>query len=193
MTRAAGQPAPAAEFRVVAGVFTSRVDGVRPGDWDLPAPVPGWTARDVVGHLIGWLPELLGGPVAAGLPGIDSDPAGAWHGHSAAVQQLLDAPDTHQRRLTNPHIGEIAVDDAITIYYTTDVFLHTWDLARATGQDDQLDEGRCAQLLDGMRAMEAAMRTSGQYGPAFPVPHDASVQDRLIGFIGRDPAWRPGQ
>jgi hypothetical protein len=35
------------------------------------------------------------------------------------------------------------------------------------------------------------MRASGQFGPAVPVPDDAPVQDRLIGFIGRDPAWRP--
>jgi len=73
------------------------------------------------------------------------------------------------------------------------VFLHTWDLARATGQDDQLDPDRCAQLLSGMGSAEDAMRTSGQYGPAFDVPDDASVQDRLIAFIGRDPGWRPGQ
>ncbi len=27
---------------------------------------------------------------------------------------------------------------------------HTWDLSRATGQDDRLDLGFCAQLLGGM-------------------------------------------
>lgn len=184
---------PAAEFRQVAGVFTARVDGVRPGGWAAPAPVPGWTARDVVGHLIGWLPELLGGPVTDDLPNPGVDPGGAWRAHCLAVQRLLDDPDIHQRRLTNPHIGEVAVDDAINTYYTTDVFLHTWDLARATGQDDQLDPERCAELLDTMRPIEDLLRSSGQYGPAFSVPDGASVQDRLIGFIGRNPGWRPGQ
>jgi hypothetical protein len=24
-----------------------------------------------------------------------------------------------------------------------------------------------------------------------PVPDDAPVQDRLMAFVGRDPAWRP--
>jgi hypothetical protein len=35
------------------------------------------------------------------------------------------------------------------------------------------------------------LRDSGQYGPAVPVPDDAPVADRLMGFVGRDPAWQP--
>lgn len=31
----------------------------------------------------------------------------------------------------------------------------------------------------------------GQYGPRVQIRDDAAVQDRLIGFIGRDPAWSP--
>jgi hypothetical protein len=70
--------------------------------------------------------------------------------------------------------------------------MHTWDLARATGQDDTLDPEYSAELLEGMIPYEEAMRTSGQYGPRVPVPDDAPVQDRMLGFIGRDPHWRPG-
>ena len=69
--------------------------------------------------------------------------------------------------------------------------MHTWDLARATGQDDTLDPERCAAMLAGMEQMEDAIRGSGQYGPRFPVAEDADVQARLLGFIGRDPGWRP--
>ena len=42
-----------------------------------------------------------------------------------------------------------------------------------------------------MEPIDELLRTSGQYGPRVPVPDDARAQDRLIGFIGRDPAWRP--
>jgi len=48
---------PAQRHRVVAGAFTDRVRGTR--SWDAPAPVAGWTARDVVGHLIEWFPAFL--------------------------------------------------------------------------------------------------------------------------------------
>jgi hypothetical protein len=40
-----------------------------------------------------------------------------------------------------------------------------------------------------MRPIEQVLRDSGQYGPAVPVPDDAPVVDRLMGFVGRDPAW----
>ena len=50
---------PAQEFRSVAGTFTDRVRGAT--DWDAPAPVAGWTARDVVRHLVEWFPSFLEG------------------------------------------------------------------------------------------------------------------------------------
>ena len=68
--------------------------------------------------------------------------------------------------------------------------MHTWDLARASGQDDTLDADTCAAMLAGMQPMDEVLRASGQYGPKVPVPADAPVQDQLIGFIGRDPGWR---
>ncbi len=42
-----------------------------------------------------------------------------------------------------------------------------------------------------MEPIEEMMRPSGQYGARVPVPDDADVADRMLGFIGRDPAWRP--
>lgn len=183
---------PADRHRQVAGAFTARVEGAR--DWDAPAPVDGWTARDVVRHLVEWLPGFLAGGSGVALPpgpGADVDPVGAWRAHTAAVQAVLDDPATPRRMLSNPHIGEVPLDRAIDRFYTSDVFLHTWDLARATGQDDRFDPGFCARLLGGMEPMEQMIRASGQYGPRVAVPGNADAQTRLLGFIGRDPRWRP--
>ena len=66
--------------------------------------------------------------------------------------------------LSNPHIGDVPLDRAVSQFFTGDVFMHTWDLARATGQDDTLDPARCAELLAGMEPIEDMMRGSGQYG-----------------------------
>jgi uncharacterized protein (TIGR03086 family) len=181
---------PAAEYREVAGVFTARVDGVPADGWDAPTPVQGWVARDVVSHLIEWLPGVLGFPVAE-VPPVADDPVLAWHTHSDGVRRLLEDPQSSQRLITNPHFGELPLGTVINMLYTPDVFMHTWDLARATGQDDRLDPQRCAAGLAASESMEQAMRSSGQFGPRVPVPDDASPQDRLIGFIGRDPNWRP--
>ena len=77
--------------------------------------------------------------------------------------------------------------EAVDRFYTADVFMHTWDLARATGQDETLDPERCAAMLEGMEPMDELLRSSGQYGPRVPVPDDADPQTKLLAFIGRDP------
>jgi uncharacterized protein (TIGR03086 family) len=181
---------PAERHRQVSQEFTDRVRGAR--SWDAPAPVAGWTARDVVRHLIEWLPPFLAAGSGIRLPAgrsVDDDPAAAWQTHCDAVQALLDDPATAGRVLANPHIGELPLDRAIDQFYTADVFMHTWDLARATGQDDRLDQDFCAQLLAGMEPMEEIIRSSGQYGPRVPVKERTDRQTRLLGFIGRDPEW----
>jgi uncharacterized protein (TIGR03086 family) len=183
---------PAERHRQIAGGFTDRVRGAK--QWDGPAPVPDWVARDVVRHLVDWLAAFLAGGAGVELPkgpGVDDDPVSAWQVHCTAVQALLDDPETPNRSLVNPHIGTIPLDQAIDRFYTSDVFMHTWDLARATGQDDRLDLDFCAQLLAGMMPIDEILRSSGQYGPSVPTPDDADAETRLIGFIGRDPFWTP--
>ena len=81
---------PAERHRQVAGAFTERVLGTR--DWDAPAPVAGWLARDVVRHLTEWFPAFLAAGAGVQLAhgsSVDDDPAGAWLVHSGAVQALL--------------------------------------------------------------------------------------------------------
>lgn len=183
---------PAERHRQVAAGFTNRVQGA--AHWDAPSPVAAWTARDVVRHLVEWLPPFLAAGASVELPkgpSVDDDPVAAWQEHCAGVQALLDDPKTAQRSLVNQHIGEIPLDRAIDQFYTSDVFMHTWDLARATGQDDRLDPDQCAVLLAGMEQMEDLIRASGQFGERVPTPEDADPQTRLLGFIGRDPRWSP--
>lgn len=182
----------AERHRQVAGLFTERVHGTR--FWDAPSPVAGWVARDVVRHLTQWLPGFLSAGAAIELsrgPSVDDDPVAAWQIHCDAVQGVLDDPATADRVLANPNTGALPVDRAIDRFYTADVFMHTWDLARATRQDDRLDPDFCLQLLAGMEQMEGAMRSSGHYGRRIEVPDDADPQTRLLGFIGRDPFWKP--
>lgn len=179
--------APAARHRAVTAGFTARVRGA--SDWDAPAPVAGWRARDVVAHLVEWFPDFL--TSATGLvldrgPSPKEDPVVAWQVHTDAVQRLLDGPEA-ATPFRHPVVGEMPLPTAIDRFYTTDVFLHTWDLARATGQDERLDPQTCAELLAEMVPMEELIRSSGQYGPRVPVPPDADAQTRLLGFIGREP------
>ena len=117
------------------------------------------------------------------------DPVAAWPHQADAVQAVLEQQG--EEEFTHPRAGTHRLADAVDRFYTADVFMHSWDLARATGQDVALDEDQAATLLEGMRPIESLLRSSGQYGAAVPVPEDALVVDRLMGFVGRDPDWRP--
>jgi uncharacterized protein (TIGR03086 family) len=180
---------PAARHEVVAGEFT-RLVAATP-DWSAPAPVDGWTARDVVDHLVTWFPGFLaaGGIDLPAGPAVAQDPLAAWQHQAGAVQALVE--ERGEESFTHPYAGTHRLVDAVDQFYTADVFMHSWDLARAGGQDPDLDEDQAAMMLAGMQPIEGLLRDSGQYGPAVPVPDDAPVVDRLMGFIGRDPAWRP--
>ena len=181
---------PADDHRRIAADFTATVEGVAPAAWDQPAPPEGWVARDVVRHLVEWFPAFLHSAVGIRLPAgpsVDDDPVAAWRAQADAVQELLDDPAAAAREYDLPHIGRMSLGQAVAMIYIGDVFLHRWDLARATGQDERLDADRCAEMLGGMLPMDEALRQSGHYGPRVDVPDDADVQTKLLAFIGRTP------
>jgi uncharacterized protein (TIGR03086 family) len=180
----------AEDHREVAGAFTKTVDETPAAAWDAPAPPEGWVARDVVRHLVEWLPAFLVGSAGIALPAgpsVDDDPVGAWRVHTAGVQALLDESSSAARECDFPHIGRMTLGQAIAMIYTPDVFMHRWDLARATGQAETLDPQRCAEMFEGMEPMDEVLRQSGQYGPRIEVPDDADAQTKLLAFIGRTP------
>ncbi len=49
----------AQRWRTVADGFGARVDAVPDGGWERPTPCEGWVARDVVAHLVEWIPPAL--------------------------------------------------------------------------------------------------------------------------------------
>jgi len=183
---------PADEHREIAGRFTRLVQAVPDEAWDSPSPVPDWRARDVVGHLVEWFPGFLSafaGVEFAPCPSVDDDPVAAWKALDDQVQALLEDPASAERTVTIPHADPMPLPQAVLQFFTGDVFMHSWDLARATGQDATLDPERCEVMVKGMEPIEELMRSSGQYGPRVEVPADADPQTRLLAFIGRDPAW----
>jgi uncharacterized protein (TIGR03086 family) len=179
----------AERYRTVADGFTRRVEGVPEGRWDDPAPCEGWVARDVVRHVVEWMPGFFQGAlvVDASAPSPDDDPVGAWRALDAAFRAGLVDPDLVGREIetaAGTHAFEVAVDT----FCTGDLLVHTWDLARATGQDEALDATEVHRNLEGMLSFdEDLLRNSGHYGPRVEVPADADEQTRLIAYTGRQP------
>ncbi|MCU1345037.1 MAG: hypothetical protein JWL70_1303 [Acidimicrobiia bacterium] len=180
----------AERYRRVAGRFTELVNEVPKAAWDQPAPCEGWLARDVIGHLVEWIPAFLlsaGGPPLPAGPSVDDDPGGAWTTLNDAIQSLLDDPVASATQISHPYAGVHRLDDAIGTFFLGDIFIHTWDIARATGLDETLDADVVHDMLTAMEPMDEMLRMGGQYGPKVAVPADADEQTRLIAFTGRRP------
>ncbi len=177
-------------YRRVAAEFTVRARGVPEGAWENPAPCEGWVARDIVRHMVEWMPPMLYDGTGIELPtgpSVDDDPVGAWLVLSDGLQAVLDEPDAADRQFSHPRAGDHPLDQAIAMFFLGDVLLHTWDLARATGQDETLLPEEVEPMFAGMEPLDEMLRQSGQFGPRVAVPDDADEQTKLIAFTGRRP------
>lgn len=177
-------------WRTLSDQLAATIDAVPADRWDDPSPCPGWRARDVVGHLVAWMPGLYLG--SAGLPPLDApsveaDPVGAWRATDGAVYALLTDPELARRPTSSP-AGEMSLEDLIAMTGLMDLLVHRWDLARATGQDETLDPDEVEQFAAGLDpAMTEPMVASGHYQPPVLVADDADDQTRLLAFTGRRP------
>ncbi len=177
-------------YRTVAGTFTDVAIAVPADAWDNPAPCEGWVARDVVRHLVEWIPPFLESGADVDLPSgpsVDEDPVGAWNVLSDSLQSLLDDQEIATSEFRHEVAGRHTMEDAIAMFCMNDVLIHTWDLARATGGDETLDADEVHRMLSGVEPYDEMLRTSGHYGPRVAVPDDADEQTKLIAFMGRQP------
>jgi uncharacterized protein (TIGR03086 family) len=174
-------------FRRVAADFTTRVDAISPDGWDADAPCEGRVARDVVRHLVEWVPWWVGEGTDHSLTvtaSVDDDPAAAW----AQLQALLDRPEAATETFDSEMFGGgMRLGVATERFVTSDVLVHTWDLASATGQDTSIDADFAARMYEGMLPMDDMLRQSGHFGPAVEVSDDADTVSKLIAFTGRTP------
>ena len=146
------------------------------GRWGSPSPCPQWDARGVLEHVIGFHDVLLLKPLDAKPRRPKDDPVERWSVTADALFAVLSQP-------------EVLDDKApLVAYLTTEVLVHTWDLARAVEVAVMLDPRLCRLGLDRARANEERIR-GDMFAAPFPVAEDASVQDRLLAVFGRDPAW----
>jgi uncharacterized protein (TIGR03086 family) len=174
-------------YERITGQFSDRVRAVPAGAWDNPSPCEGWTARDVVGHLVDWITEFFGaqGVQFPPAPSVDEDPVAAWESVQRTIGAALADPVLSAQPVSTPFSTQ-SLAETVDSIVTGDVFTHTWDLARATGQDDTLDPDQLQRMVAGIGSMpEDVMRADGMFGPPLDVPTDADDQTRYLAYVGR--------
>lgn len=171
----------------IAGIFSDRVHAVPSQAWDNPSPCEHWTARDVVGHLIGWIQPFFSsqGVEFPAVPSVDDNPAGAWDVVQAVIANALADPDAAGREIDTP-FGRQSFAETVDTLVIPEMFTHGWDLSRATGQSDLLDGEQLQRMIAGMGALpEDVMRAPGMFGPRIEVPDGVDDQTRFLAYVGR--------
>lgn len=189
--------------------FADRLAAVTPGQWSWPTPCTGWTVRDLVNHMtrgnLSYANLLQGGTAAEFLrqrdeDALGTDPAGAYASSVRACAGAFAVPGAPDRLVDYP-LGEIPGRQALAVR-TADSTIHTWDLARAVGAEEQLDDGLVTWITDHLRQIYAGLaetpvsaETAHRFfaAPHGPAADDASRQDRLLHIMGRghsDPRCR---
>ncbi len=205
---------PRPHFAIAYATAATVIAGVRADQMARPTPCDGMDVARILGHLrmvadrvarMGRNEELFD-HVTEPPPPADGDHARWW----AEAGDAITAAWT-EARLSEPVVlpwmqGTGA--DALA-GYVNEVTMHTWDLARATGQEVAWDDeavavglaalqavlpgaGRTAEL-EAMRAQMPPDMADFELPFAEPVPvhDDAPMIDRSAAYNGRNPAWSP--
>jgi uncharacterized protein (TIGR03086 family) len=180
------------------------LDGVSDDQLTDPTPSEGTSVAALLDHLMGLsLAFTDAARKATTEPGTSPAPSASaddldprWRtALPSRLRQLVEAwrdpsaweGETEAGGATAPaaQIGVVALDEIV---------LHGWDLAKATGQSFSVDPASAAAVFEFTQASarpENAASRDGLFGAVVPVPYDAPVFDRALGFAGRDPAWSP--
>ncbi|MFG2629339.1 TIGR03086 family metal-binding protein [Streptomyces sp. NPDC048473] len=67
--------------------------------------------------------------------------------------------------------------------------LHTWDVARAVGEELRLSDEAAAYVLDVVDKTAALYRQYDGFADEVTLPASASVLERVLAHSGRDPHW----
>ena len=143
-------------------------------------------------HLVGedlWAPPLLAGSTIAEVGDrfegdvLGAEPKGAWTVASAAAVQAVEA-DGAMDRIVHLSFGDFPGSEyALQLF--ADHLIHAWDLARAIGADEHLDDELVASCATWFEAVEEAYRSAGAIAAPPPVPGRADAQTLLLARFGR--------
>ena len=165
--------------------FTSVVTDAADADWSAASPCPGWSAADVLDHVLESQREFLTGRGLDLGPAPQGSPAERWQAHVAALRTALLTDPAVADREYDGYFGRTTIGATLHRFYGSDLLVHRWDLARALGADDRLTDEELDELEVDLEALGDAVYAEGVYGDPVLVPDDASRQVAVLARTGR--------
>jgi uncharacterized protein (TIGR03086 family) len=170
---------PADIWRQAADKWSEVYAQVGDDDWDKSTTCEGWTVRDLVDHTIHW--QAMGG----GILGAGTAPGAEWDAIKPALSAALDDPSNLEgiaEQFNNMPKHQVLG------FVIGDLLIHSWDLARSIGADETLPPAAVEATMMGLGNVPPAMlRSENMFGEPVEVADDASAQDKLLAFAGRQP------
>jgi uncharacterized protein (TIGR03086 family) len=174
------------------------LSNVKADQLDDPTPCASWTVRRLINHIVGGSHWFAISTSQGASPAEDTTEDTDY-----AAGDFVGSFDEGVKASIAAFGGEGALDKTLTLPWgpmpasafmalaTTDTFTHGWDLARATGQDVDLDPVLAEQLLAGAQAMIPDQFRGDDgvapFGPQVAVDGSAPAATRLAAFLGRTP------
>lgn len=157
-------------------------------DWSAPTPDTEWDTRALVLHVVREQQRahtlLSGGdesPIR--LEPVAADLRSEWRRVTDDLREAARAVDPDAvLRLGRDTVSALQLLQE----QVADVTVHTWDLARATGSDESIDDSLVAAVWELFAPQEETLRASGLYAAPVPVGEQATLQSRLLAITGRD-------
>lgn len=169
------------------GALISSIGG---SSWDDPTPCTEWSVRDLVRHLVAGnlgFANAVGGVTVPDPPdevSSDAELVAAFRGSATSLVEAFRLPGVLEKVVTVP-FGSVPGAVALQLR-TTEVVVHGWDLATATGQVTSFPEDLVEREIEFSRPLiEQVPPGRYPFAPPQPVPAGASAIDRLVALLGR--------
>ncbi len=151
---------------------------------DASTPCDDWDVRSLLNHMLDTQRYFVGAaqgedvsPPAPTPPElISGDPVADFAHARATSVEVFGQPGVIEE--TGPSLG-VAFSDLL---------LHSWDLAQATGQDAEMPEGLAETAFEAIHGRFTDEQRKGLFKPEYDVAPSASAQDKLLAYTGRQPA-----
>lgn len=173
-----------------AELFIAAVEQVPAQGWARPSTLDQWSTRELVGHATGSAAKIVALLEDGELWGrsepadwLCDDPAARLRELTDRMRDALPGADLQGQR-TSPQ-GEVPLHRALA-YPVSDLALHSWDVHRSQGRLVELPDDLltfCRGLVESVP--DGVLRRPGGFGPAQPVPEDATPTTRLMTYLGR--------
>ena len=180
------------------GYALGQLHAVTSADLARPTPCPEWDLRGLLMHMDD---SLIALQEALDLAWVDTEGSGAAepaYGPADSAISLVGRLRGHASRLLGAlaeageglvWVGGLPVPKSIvTSAGAVDVAVHGWDVARACGRPQPIPERLAAEMLEISPLLITCADRPALFAAPVPVPPLASASDRLVAYLGRDPA-----